>query len=304
MKEIIIEILSGERAGTRLKLVGTKVVFGRLDTCDIILTDASVSRKHAEIVYTPPSTYTIKDLNSSNGVFVNNKKISSNNLKNGDIFSIGINQFRFLEKVTSDNSETKNQGSDNFKIPSSGSNPKKKRVIIYGSLAIILVLLLVSSGSEKKLEEKKEDTKTDDKSATNEESFIKDLEKDTVYSIQVEEGMEDFFNKANEFYFSGKRELRLNNYTRASDNFKKALTFYPKHAQALYFLKNTLRLINTESEKHLKLGKKLLAQYRYDEALFHFNEVLNINMDNPKSNLFKDAEKYIKITEEKTRTNR
>lgn len=302
MKEIIIEILSGEKAGTRLKLVGSKVVFGRLDTCDIILSDASVSRRHAEILYTPPSTYTLKDLNSSNGVFLNNKKISSSMLKNGDIFSIGINQYRFLEKVTSDNSETKNQSSSNLKIPSTGSNPNKKRFIIYGGLGVFLLLLLVFPNSENKVEIKQDLVKEDVK--TRDDEFLKELEKDTSYSIKVEEGMEDFFNKANEFYIAGKRELRLNNYTRASDNFKKALTFYPKHAQALYFFKNTIRQINIESEKHLKLGKKLLAQYRYDEAKFHFNEVLNLNMDNPKSNLFKDAEKYIKITEEQSKKNR
>ena len=53
----------------------SKVVIGRADNCDVILNSGSVSREHAEITKQTDGTYSIKDLNSTNGTFVNGSKI-------------------------------------------------------------------------------------------------------------------------------------------------------------------------------------------------------------------------------------
>ena len=53
----------------------SKVVIGRADNCDVILNSGSVSREHAEINKQTDGTYSIKDLNSTNGTFVNGSKI-------------------------------------------------------------------------------------------------------------------------------------------------------------------------------------------------------------------------------------
>ena len=55
----------------------SKVVIGRADDCDIVLNSGPVSRQHAEIQKLSDRTYSIKDLNSTNGTFVNGRKIKS-----------------------------------------------------------------------------------------------------------------------------------------------------------------------------------------------------------------------------------
>jgi len=293
MKEVFIEIISGEKAKSRFKVIGTKVIFGRSSECDIVINETAVSRKHAEIVFSAPSSYVLNDLGSSNGVYISNKRISSHILSNGDNFTIGSNTYKFIEKELSDNIGY----TSNIKIPSVSNKGNKKRVYMYGGLVVFVILLLALSSST---EEKKDIAKiTDQKTEEQlEDSFLKELEKSDTISASIEPGMESFFEKANDYYFEGKRELRMHNYTRALDNFKKALTFYPKHNRAKYFAETSSRLIKQSSENHLRIGKKLISQFRFDEAIFQFKEVLNLNYKNPKSNIFQEAEKYIKIAEE------
>lgn len=60
-----------------------KVVIGRANTCDIQLPANHVSRQHAE-VQVSGGKLLVKDLNSSNGTFVNRKKVADAELQNGD----------------------------------------------------------------------------------------------------------------------------------------------------------------------------------------------------------------------------
>jgi hypothetical protein len=57
---------------------------GRSDSCDIILKDDFVSRKHAELIVQDNGQVMIKDTQSSNGTFVNGGKVVETVLKPGD----------------------------------------------------------------------------------------------------------------------------------------------------------------------------------------------------------------------------
>lgn len=81
--------LNGERAGEKLGLGGSGIRIGREATvCEIVLTNPKVSRLHAEIV-TIEGRVMLVDRNSSNGTFVNDRKIDRQFLKNGDIIYFG-----------------------------------------------------------------------------------------------------------------------------------------------------------------------------------------------------------------------
>ncbi len=68
---------------------------GRHSENDLSIRDASVSRQHAEIHRRRDGTFTITDLDSMNGVFVNQKKIDSVTIRDGDIIEIGDASFCF-----------------------------------------------------------------------------------------------------------------------------------------------------------------------------------------------------------------
>lgn len=60
-----------------------KVIIGRANNCDIQLPANHVSRQHAEVQLVGGKLL-VKDLNSSNGTYINRKKISDGELNNGD----------------------------------------------------------------------------------------------------------------------------------------------------------------------------------------------------------------------------
>ncbi len=67
---------------------------GRAPGCELRVESSSVSRHHALLVLGPREAV-IEDLNSTNGVIVNGRKISRQMLNDGDMVTIGEAQFRF-----------------------------------------------------------------------------------------------------------------------------------------------------------------------------------------------------------------
>ena len=66
----------------------TEVTIGRIASNDIQIDNVAVSAHHARIVQ-DGRHYVIEDLNSTNGTFVNEKKISRRVLKENDVITIG-----------------------------------------------------------------------------------------------------------------------------------------------------------------------------------------------------------------------
>ena len=85
---------------------GTHTLIGRSAPADIILNDLSVSRRHASIVRNKNNTFSIVDLYSHSGTFVNNRRIYRPQFLNaGDIIQIGQFEFTYRpgqleEKIT------------------------------------------------------------------------------------------------------------------------------------------------------------------------------------------------------------
>lgn len=76
----------------------TAVRIGRNTDNDVRLLNDSISSHHAEIHRKREGVFYIVDLNSSNGVYVNDKKITQNELHTGDILELGEVRLRFLGK--------------------------------------------------------------------------------------------------------------------------------------------------------------------------------------------------------------
>lgn len=87
-----LKALNHALANRDFPLSGT-LVFGRSRECDISLSVAHLSRRHAKITVTHDGL-SVEDLDSSNGTFVNGKKIRSALLKDGDELNFDTLCFR------------------------------------------------------------------------------------------------------------------------------------------------------------------------------------------------------------------
>jgi two-component system cell cycle response regulator len=87
---------TGPAMGTRHPLGPEPVVIGRNDDCAVHNPDASVSRCHARITRGDDGHYSVSDLGSTNGTFVNNASRRYSLLRDGDYLRVGNCIYRFL----------------------------------------------------------------------------------------------------------------------------------------------------------------------------------------------------------------
>lgn len=86
MPRLVVQTPEGVSQEFQLK--GQVTTIGRSPRNDICIAEASVSRQHAEI-FLSARGYTIRDLGSNNGVFVNGQKVVEQLLASGDVIELG-----------------------------------------------------------------------------------------------------------------------------------------------------------------------------------------------------------------------
>jgi hypothetical protein len=84
--------------GDRRELAQRRVVVGRSKDVDIQVPDPNVSRRHAEIRQ-EGATYWIVDLDSTNGLEVNGKRLKRAKLADGDRITVGSTEIRFVRET-------------------------------------------------------------------------------------------------------------------------------------------------------------------------------------------------------------
>ncbi len=76
------------------------MVLGRVAECDITLPDPQVSRRHARLHRDPLGRWVIRDLDSRNGVYLNNEKVAIHPVTAGDLVQIGPFGLKLTVKAT------------------------------------------------------------------------------------------------------------------------------------------------------------------------------------------------------------
>jgi hypothetical protein len=87
----------GGMAGQSFQPAEGRTLIGRSPDCEVFLDDVTVSRRHAELVR-DGDTFTIRDLGSLNGTYVNRKRIESVVLEDDDEVQIGKYRLTFLQR--------------------------------------------------------------------------------------------------------------------------------------------------------------------------------------------------------------
>ncbi len=89
----LLRVDHGPNAGSRFLLDGDLTTVGRHPSSDIFLDDVTVSRKHAEFLR-DGSAFSVRDVGSLNGTYVNRQRIDASPLATGDEVQIG--KFRLV----------------------------------------------------------------------------------------------------------------------------------------------------------------------------------------------------------------
>lgn len=92
----VLRMVRGPQVGLEYPLDSDSITIGRNPECDIFLNDMTVSREHAELDK-HADVFVIRDLQSFNGVWVNNKTVSQHALRPGDYVQIGKYDFIYEE---------------------------------------------------------------------------------------------------------------------------------------------------------------------------------------------------------------
>ena len=99
-------VVQGNEIGRRYKLEPGRWILGRdADRCDLVISDVSVSGKHAMVQVDPEAgRYGLLDLGSRNGTLLNGQRVESCALRDGDKVFLGetVLKFTFLDSIESD----------------------------------------------------------------------------------------------------------------------------------------------------------------------------------------------------------
>jgi len=98
---IVISAKSVATMGRMYKLDRPEIVLGRSSEAEIQVEDDGISRKHAKVVQ-GPGIYSLVDLGSTNGTYLNGSRVNVAELKDGDKLQLGSNtvlKFSFQDEL-------------------------------------------------------------------------------------------------------------------------------------------------------------------------------------------------------------
>ena len=87
-------VSSGRKVVAEIALNRPRMVLGRDDSCDISLDSRYVSR-YQNLFMETPDGWLLIDLSSTNGCFVNGRRVREHRLRDGDLIAVGHHQLRF-----------------------------------------------------------------------------------------------------------------------------------------------------------------------------------------------------------------
>ena len=91
---VSITVIRGPDVGTKYAMVGPKVVLGR-KRGELLVRDREASGIHASIERTADGRFILRDLGSTNGTFLDGRRITATELRPGQQIKVGANYLLF-----------------------------------------------------------------------------------------------------------------------------------------------------------------------------------------------------------------
>lgn len=97
-RQYALRFISGKYQGGEFPIVPEReLVIGRSNDIDVALIEDMVSRRHARVLLQGESLI-IEDLGSTNGTFVNDKRVQSHDLVDNDNVKLGKVRFKYKQR--------------------------------------------------------------------------------------------------------------------------------------------------------------------------------------------------------------
>lgn len=307
----MLEQLSGQEKGQIFELKADRVTIGRHDNNDIVIVGEAVSRYHACVERSGDGGFWVRDQQSKNGVQVNGNTVNESPLRDGDTVQIGAFLFRFRAPIGSDLPEEGGAGEEAgiYAPPTSTSAPRSKRPLVYGAVGVLLLFLYLNNNSSTSPPKPKAaggesaagelpalPEPTLPPALPNPESNkVAGLE-DPLLKGEGEDGRQKRtleLKEAEQYFRKGLREYTSENYHRAIELLRTALTLNRQHELANYYLGLSYFELERQANKNYEIGRKYFEALNYSRAIYHFQEVVNLLQHRPTDKRIKDAEKFI-----------
>lgn len=289
--------MTGPRKGTVIYLTGKRIILGRGEEGDIQITDPKISREHAEFMLAN-GKYTLTDLNTPNGIIVNDTKEKQKTLEDGYKIVIGqtvlkYNVITVSQSVTVYDEKNKNSSGKKHGKPSAKkveveeenaaettAKPKKNALILILVLAAVVYLLM--GGNDTPPSSTKQN-------ATGGNSF--DMEEQFAASSRRTSKSEDKETKikVESLIHRGRREYREGNYFRAMEDFRLSLTLEPGNATASFYMSKSRQRLDEEVNKFFFKAKQDKEAKKFSSAMVSYASILRLLKGYPNDERFQKA---------------
>lgn len=334
LKDIRLIVLEGVNKGKKYRLGGKVLTLGRSKDNHIEFISTKISKNHAKLELKKDQIL-ISDLGSSNGTFVNGKKISKAYLSPGDKISLGgaceieiSGKFSTPSEAKSDETlgdllgdvASFEKGLDSTNVlgektehlvleEEAGGELKKK-----SNMKNILLILLLAGIGFLALEFVGETPQEEVKA-------VKSGGKESISSVRAVAPYKDKFLKkdldfkriregeirtnaqveAERLYVHAKQVYISNRFHEAISLFREVLLFDKNHTMARVYLERAQGELSNLIDIHDKQGRELFSNLRYHQAAIEFRAVINLLRDNKDDPRYKDAKEYIQIIRRKNK---
>ncbi len=291
--------MTGEKKRVSYFIMGNRVILGRSEKSDIQIMDSKSSRRHAELV-TVSGRCIISDLNSRNGIIVNDVKIKQHCLVDGDKIAIGPVIFKynivevkneFLPELSNlDLEENNAQEDEEVENNSENQTPEasKKKLVYFAAILLVVGFLYLEDEPKrgKNVKKTRKGSKVVDLSY-NERKIAS-----TKSDREIEKRIKSILHR-------GRRELREKNFFRAIEQFNLALIADPSNSEAGFLLKKSQQRLDDFIQAIARKAGNETDQKRYRSSILQWCEIVRYLRNYPDDERYLAAGKQVNFLADK-----
>jgi pSer/pThr/pTyr-binding forkhead associated (FHA) protein len=292
-----LEVLEGQNKGDKIFITSSGLSIGRKKENDLVLEDPMVSREHARIEQ-DLSGFSIRDLGSKNGVFVNNNLVDSASLKNGDIIRIGSSVFRFHMEEEKVEEKVVFEGKKEFLKKQKKTSPV--RLMLYVLTAFLLIIVIFGLMSSKKATEQTKTKPSEERNViepvtpstqTSSEKASQETPSKKELTEEEKARFNSIYQQAEIAYFQG-------SYAEAINYFKEALSINPDCEPCKKRIDELNKKLVEIIKEIDKRAHEFFESLQYERAIDEWQRILDIVKD-PNNQYYIEAKKNIERAKER-----